>query len=372
MSKAINELARPNILEIRPYVPGKPIEEVERELGLKDPIKLASNENPIGPSPRAIEAMEKAIRKVNFYPDSNCFYLKKALAQHVGMQEENVIIGNGSDEILKLLAEAFLKDGEEVIYGVPSFVEYEFVTRVMNGKMVEVSLKNFTYDLPAIAEKITSRTKIIFICNPNNPTGTMVTQQEVEKFMTQVPDDVLVVFDEAYQEYCTDQAYPNTLKYVQEGRKVIVLRTFSKIYALAGLRVGYGIAAKEFIDCLMRVREPFNVNSIAQAAALASLEDKDWVESVRQLNMEGRDYWYRELSAMGLDYVPTQANFLFINVKASSIEVGDRLMRKGVIVRPGNIFGYPEYIRVTIGTREQNEYFITTLRQVLGEMGILA
>ena len=371
MARPITELARPNILAIRPYVPGKPIEEVERELGLKDVIKLASNENPVGPSPRAVAAMQAAAEKVNFYPDSNCFYLKEDLAQFLGFEPANLIVGNGSDELLKLIAEAFLKEGEEVIYGVPSFVEYEFVTRVMGGQIIEVPLQNLTYDLPAIAEKITSRTKLIFICNPNNPTGTIVGQKEIQAFMDQVPEDVLVVFDEAYYEYVTDAAFPDSLDYVRQGKRVIVLRTFSKIYGLAGLRIGYGIATPDIIDCLMRVREPFNVNSIAQAGAQAALEDQAWIKKVRDLNTQGRDYWYGELTAMGLEYAPTQGNFIFINLGISGAEVSQRLMKLGVIVRPGHVFGYPDYVRVTIGTPEQNERFIAALRMVLTEMGRL-
>jgi len=368
LPKPINELVRPSILEIRPYVPGKPIEEVERELGLKDIIKLASNENPLGPSPKAVVAMQKEVEKVNYYPDSNCYYLKEALAQHLSLTLENIILGNGSDELLKLIAETFLKEGEEVIYGSPSFSEYEFVTRVMAGKVVEVPLDNLTYDLKSIAGKINSQTKLIFLCNPNNPTGTMVKRQEVAEFMAQVPEDVLVVFDEAYFEYATDPEYPDGLDYVRQGRRAIVLRTFSKIYGLAGLRVGYGLATPDIIDCLMRVREPFNVNSVAQAGALAGLADQEWVQRAQQVNTEGRDYWCRELSAMGIDYAPTQANFLFINLKTSGAVVSQRLMEKGIIVRPGHFFGYPEYIRVTIGTKEQNERFIQVLGQVLAEL----
>jgi len=368
MPKPIQELARPSILQIRPYVPGKPIEEVERELGLKDVIKLASNENPLGPSPQAVEAMKTAVEKVNIYPDSNSYYIKEALAEHVGLAPENIIVGNGSDELLKLIAEAFLKEGEEVIYGMPSFSEYEFVTRVMAGQVVEVPLKNLTYDLPAIAEKINDRTKLIFICNPNNPTGTIVSKDEVAAFMTQVPEDVLVVFDEAYFEYVTDAESANGLDYVRQGRRAIVLRTFSKIYGLAGLRIGYGLAAPDIIDCLMRVREPFNVNSVAQAGALAALADQAWIKRVLQVNIEGREYWYRELAAMGLDYAPTQGNFLFINLKTSGAAVSQRLMENGIIVRPGHFFGYPEYIRVTMGTMEQNKRFIEVLRQVLAEL----
>ncbi|NPV89433.1 MAG: histidinol-phosphate transaminase [Firmicutes bacterium] len=368
MTKSIEAIARPGIFEIRPYVPGKPIEEVERELGLgRDQIiKLASNENPAGPSPLAVAAMQQAAMRTNRYPDSHCYELKQALAEHCRVPADHLVVGNGSDEVLKLIAEAFLQEGEEVVYGAPTFVEYEFVTRVMGGTPVEVPLKNFTYDLEAIAGEVNERTKLIFICNPNNPTGTIVTGTETERFLTRVPEDVLVVFDEAYREYVTDPAYPDTREYVINRNNVIILRTFSKIYALAGLRIGYGIASPEVIGCLMRVREPFNVNSMAQAAAAASLRDADYLEETCRVNLEGREYLYRELSALCLDFVPTQTNFIFIAMPRSGSEVVDGLMRMGVIVRPCRSFGYPDHIRVTIGTREQNQRFISALREVLG------
>lgn len=370
MAKSVYELARPSIFGIKPYVPGKPIEEVERELGLKyeEIIKLASNENPLGPSPRAVAALQEAVATLNLYPDSNCFNLKNVLAARLGVGFENLIIGNGSDELLKLIAEAFLNPGEEVIYGVPSFVEYEFVTRVMGGVIVEVPLKNLTYDLEAMADKITSRTKLIFVCNPNNPTGTIVTRGEVEEFLSRVPEEVIVVFDEAYYEYVDAEDYPQTIEYVRQGRRVIVLRTFSKIYGLAGLRIGYGIAPAEIIECLMRVREPFNVNTLAQVAARAALEDEEHLDRSRRVNREGKEYWYRELKNMGLEFAPTQGNFMFIRVGVSGQEVTERLMRRGIIVRPAGIFGFSEYIRVTMGTPEQNERFISNLREVLEEI----
>lgn len=367
MTKKVSQLARPSIFGIKPYVPGKPIEEVERELGLRydQIIKLASNENPSGPSPLAVEAMCQAAKRTNLYPDSNCYELKQALAEYCQTPVESLIVGNGSDEVLKMIAEAFLHPGDEVVYGIPTFVEYEFVTRLMGGTVVEVPLANLVYDLEAMADRINERTKIIIVCNPNNPTGTIVTRKEVERFLTRVPDDVLVVFDEAYFEYVTSGDYPDTLEYVRQRRRVVVLRTFSKIYALAGLRVGYGIADPEIIDTLMRVREPFNVNSLAQAAAVASLKDREYLEKTRQLNIQGRDYLYQELKAMQLEFSPTQANFIFINLKVPGAEVVDGLMRQGVIVRPCSSFGQPEHIRVTIGTPEQNQRFISVLREVL-------
>lgn len=370
MARDAAELARPSIFRIRPYVPGKPIEEVERELGIgsQDIIKLASNENPAGPSPLAVAAMCREAQRTNIYPDSHCHQLKQALAGHLGVTPRHIIVGNGSDEVLRMIAEAFLNPGEEVVYGVPTFSEYEFVTRVMGGETVEVPLRSQTYDLEAIAERITGRTKLVIICNPNNPTGTIVGREEVERFLRRLPEQVLAVFDEAYFDYVTSPDFPETLEYVRQGRKVIVLRTFSKIYALAGLRVGYGVAEPEIIDCLMRVREPFNVNSLAQAAALASLADPGYREKARQANIEGRDYLYRELREIGLEFTPTQANFIFIRLPVPGAEVFEALLRRGVIVRPCQSFGCPEHIRVTIGTGEQNRRFIAALRRVLDEL----
>ena len=369
MAKDVAELARPSIFRIRPYVPGKPIEEVERELGIRsqDLIKLASNENPAGPSPLAVAAMCREARRTNLYPDSQCYELKRALADHLGVTPGHIIVGNGSDEVLKIITEAFLNPGEEVVYGAPTFAEYEFAARVMDGKTVEVPLRGQTYDLEAMAGRVTGRTKLVIICNPNNPTGTIVGREEVERFLRRMPEQVLTVFDEAYFDYVTSQDFPDTLEYVRQGRRVVVLRTFSKIYALAGLRVGYGVADPEIIDCLMRVREPFNVNSLAQAAALASLADCGHRERARQANIEGRDYLYRELGEIGLEFTPTQANFIFIRLPVPGMEVFEALLRRGVIVRPCQSFGCPEHIRVTIGTGEQNRRFIDALRLVLAD-----
>lgn len=357
---------REAILKIKPYVPGKPIEEVQRELGIKDVIKLASNENPLGPSPDAVLALREAVERIHFYPDGTCYYLKEALAEKLGLTPDNLIIGNGTDEILKLLAEAFVNPGEEIVVADPTFSEYEFAAQVMGGVAVKVPCRDFRHDLTAMAEAITLRTRLVFICNPNNPTGTIVEQNELDAFLGKVPANVLVVIDEAYNEYVTSPAYPDSLAYIRSGRpNVIVLRTFSKIYGLAGLRVGYGISQPEIIQALNRVREPFNVNFLAQVAATAALKDEIHVQKSREVNREGKEFLYQELEALGLKFIPTEANFIFVDIGRDSREVFSQLLRKGVIVRTGDIFGYPTFLRITIGTLRQNQRLIAALREVL-------
>lgn len=359
---------REAILEIKPYVPGKPIEEVQRELGIKDVIKLASNENPLGPSPDAVMALREAVEKVYLYPDGNCYYLKEALAAKLGVSPEQLIIGNGTDEILVMLAEAFVDPGEEIIVADPTFSEYEFAAQVMGGRAVKVPCRDFRHDLEAMAAALTPRTRLIFVCNPNNPTGTIVERQELDDFLAKVPSHVLVVLDEAYNEYVTSPAYPDTLAYVRAGRpNIIVLRTFSKIYGLAGLRVGYGVSHPEIIRALNRVREPFNVNFLAQVAAMAALKDEYHVAKSQEVNTEGKEFLYQQFQALGLNYVPTEANFIFVDIGRDSREVFASLLRKGVIVRTGDIFGYPTFLRITIGTRRQNQRLIEALREVLAE-----
>ncbi len=354
------------ILDIKPYVPGKPIEAVQREFGLKDVIKLASNENPIGPSPKAIEAMQESAAKMFLYPDGYCTEIRTALANHLGVKENELIFGNGSDEIIKLLGETFVEPGDEVIVADPSFSEYDFMCMLMGGTLKKVPLTNFTHDLEKMAEAITEKTKIIFICNPNNPTGTIVTKDEVDKFLERVPESVVVAFDEAYYEYVDDKDYPQTISYVKQGMKnIIVLRTFSKIHGLAGLRIGYGIANPDMIQLIERTREPFNVNLMAQKAALASLSDKEHLQRSNEVNTSGKKFLYEAFEDMGLEYIPTHSNFIMVKVGKHSREVFVELQKKGVIIRTGDIFGLDDYIRVTIGTEEENKRFIKALKEVL-------
>ncbi len=355
--------------EIKPYTPGKPVDEVKRELGLDEVIKLASNENPLGTSPWVIEAMRDALSEVNYYPDTNCFYLRKSLAEKLAVSREQLIFGNGSDEILKLLAETYLNPGDEVIIPRPSFSEYEFVARIMGAKIVFAPLKeDFGYDMEAIANRITPDTKMIFICSPNNPTGTIVHDYDLRTFMEQLPEGIIVVMDEAYYEYADDPAYPECLHYVNNNYPVIVLRTFSKIYGLAGLRIGYGVAPVPLIEDIYRVREPFNVNHLAQVAALAALDDRDFFEKSRQLVLDSRRQVRAGLNELGIEPIPTQANFFFMNTGFNSVEVFQKLLRRGIIVRTGDIFGFPYYIRVNFGIEEDNDSFLAAMKEVLAEL----
>lgn len=361
------KLARESILSIKPYQPGKPIEEVARELGMpeEDIIKMASNENPMGASPMGVQAIKDAADGVNLYPDGGCYYLKNDLAEHLGVETGNLILGNGSNEVLQIIADTFITPDDEVIFAEQAFVVYTLATKVAGATAVTVPLKDFTHDLEAMADKITDKTKVIFIANPNNPTGTMLTTDQVEQFMKKVPDDVLVVFDEAYYEYVERSDYPQTLDYVREGKMVITLRTFSKIYGLAGLRIGYGVSTPEIIGIMNKVRQPFNVSSVAQAAALASLKDKDHVAKSVKVNREGKAYLYKELGRMGLDYVPSEGNFLLVHLDCAGAGVMEQLLKEGVIVRPMTGYKFPNSIRITVGTEEQNKRLISSLEKVL-------
>lgn len=357
---------------IKPYVPGKPVEEVERELGLKDVIKLASNENPLGPSPLALEALQRFLERLHYYPDGNCFYLKQLLARKLGVEPGQLVVGNGSDEVLTFLTMAYINPGDEAVMAQPTFSEYEFAMRLAGGipRYVPLAGGAFSYDLEAMDGAINGRTRLVFICSPNNPTGTIVGREALGRFLDGLPPGILVVLDHAYLEYVTDPDHGTGLEWIQQGRPVILLRTFSKIYGLAGLRIGYGIAPAGIIEDLNRVREPFNVNGAAQAAALAALEDGEHLRRSLQLVEDGRRQLTEGLEKLGLAAVPTQANFVFVDIKADSRRVFTALLRRGVIVRTGDIFGYPTYLRVTIGTAEQNSRFLEALQEVLPEPGV--
>ena len=349
------------VLGIQPYVPGKPIEELERELGITDSVKLASNENPIGPSPAALKAIAGSLGDLNRYPDGAGYYLKKALSEKLGVADEEIILGNGSNELLDIAAKTFMKDGDEAVMAVPSFVVYFMAVQGIGGRSVQVPLKNYTHDLAAMADAITPATKMVFIANPNNPTGTMNKKDEFDKMMERVPNDVLVVIDEAYYEYVSDPAYADSMKYLRSEKNVLILRTFSKIYGLAGLRLGYGIAKKELLADMNRLREPFNTNTVAQKAAIAALTDTGHVTRSRQANEAGKDYLYRELRSMGVAFLPTEANFIYMPVEGS-MALYEKLLKMGVIIRPMG----PKAIRVTIGLPEENRRFIEALKAARG------
>jgi len=359
------KLVRDCVLRLRPYVPGKPIEEVEREFGISNIIKLASNENPLGPSPAALAAMTRALKNVSLYPDGNCFSLRKALAKHLGVEQDQLIFGCGSDEIIYYLGLAFLGAGDETVQSTTTFSEYETIATICDCKANMVPIKNYDLDLDAMIDRINDHTKLVFMANPNNPTGTMVTHADVEKLLSHLPENCLLVLDEAYCEYVERSDYPDALKLISEGKNVVALRTFSKVYGLAGLRIGYGIARPDIIRYLEQVRAPFNVNSIAQAGAIASLDDPGQVERSRKMNSQGKTYLYGEFDRLGLSYAPTEANFIFVDVQRDSVEVFKELLKRGIIIRTGDIFGMPTHIRVTVGTPEQNARFIQTLEEVL-------
>ena len=356
---------KPSINTIQPYQGGKPIEEVRRELGITtDIIKLASNENPLGPSPLAIQAISERATQVHLYPDGNAYYLKADLAADLGISAEHLILGNGSNDVLQLVAEAYVAPEDEVIYADGAFVVYSLVTKLCSATAVVVPMVKHTHDLLAMAAAITSKTKVIFVANPNNPTGTMVTAAETAAFMERVPDDVLVVFDEAYYEYVERSDYPQMLPYVLEGRNFIITRTFSKIYGLAGLRIGYGIAPPPLIETLNRVRQPFNCSLVGQAAARAALKDTAHVTRSREQNAIGKAFLYDAFDGMGLRYVESEGNFILLHLDQSGTDIADGLLKEGVIVRPIAGYGYPNAVRVTIGTEEENKKFIAALKIV--------
>ncbi len=359
------EPIRKSIDKLKPYIPGRAAEEVQRELKIPSVVKLASNENPLGPSSLALDIIQRRLKDISIYPDQNSIELKEVLAKRLEVDVSNLIIGNGSDEIMLLAAATFLTAGEEAIISRNTFSTYEFCTRLMDGEPSFVDLKDYTYNLEGFAKAITNKTKLVWLCNPNNPTGTIFTQKQLDSFLNKIPKNAIVVIDEAYNEYVESPEYPTSIKYVKEGQNVIVLRTFSKIYGLAGLRVGYGIAKTGLIKYLSLVKLPFNVNRIAQAAAVAALDDKEHLKKSLKNNQEGKKYLYSELDKMGLNYLKTEANFIWIDVKTSADALFMRMMREGVIVRPLSSFDMLEAIRVTIGTPEQNKRFIEAFKMNL-------
>ncbi len=363
----ISNMIRPEIQKVKPYVPGKPMEEVQRELGLEKVIKMGSNENPF-PLPEFVkEAMVKALGKVNRYPDAGCFYLIRAISKKLGVSPEEVFVGSGSEQLINGIVRVFVSPEDEVVFAEPSFVVYKIATTVVGAKCVAVPCKDYRHDLLAMAEAVTDKTKLVFICNPNNPTGTIVTKEELDEFMSKIEGKkVLVVLDEAYFEYVTDPQYPDGLDYFRRYGNVIVLRTFSKVYGLAGLRVGYGIAPREVVNAYFRVKEVFNVNVVAQAAALAALKEEKYVEEVRDKTTRGKEFLYAEFEKLGLEFVKSHTNFILVKVE-DSIGVFNKLLKKGIIVRPADNFDLPGHIRVTVGTKEENERFIEALKEVLGD-----
>jgi histidinol-phosphate aminotransferase len=362
----VRKLVRRRIFDIEAWPVGKPIEEVMEELGLSEMAMMATNENPLGPSPKAVAAMEEAIRHVNFYPDGPCLSLKRKVSRRLGVTEDMVTFGNGADSCIRIVASTFINDGDEVVMADPTFPVYTIFTRVMGGKEVFVPLKEYTHDLKSMKEKVGARTKLVFICNPNNPTGSIVRKADLDDFMRDLPPHVIVVIDEAYFEFVSDPQYPNGLDYLKDGHNVIVMRTFSKLYGLAGLRIGYMVAGREVISALERVREPYTVSGVAEAAALAALDDQEFVDRVIENNEKSRGLLYRELDRLGLAYVPSHTNFLFVDLNTDTKKVTEALLRRGFLIRPGTPWKLPTCVRITFGTEAQNTAFIRALEDVLG------
>lgn len=355
---------RKAVLSAKPYKPGKPIEEVKRELGLTDVIKMASNENPLGPSPKALKAIKKYLGILNRYPEGGCFYLRQAVARKFKIKPEQIIFGNGSDELIGLTLRAFVEEEGEVIVTSPTFLMYEVASIVHGAKIKIIPTRYFKYDLKAIKGAITKNTKAVFIANPDNPNGTYVSRYELEDFLKGLPQNVIVFLDEAYFEFAEEQDYPNGLDYVGKNN-IIVTRTFSKAYGLAGLRVGYGISSPEIIRYMEAVREPFNVNSLAQVGAIGALKDKDFLAKSKKIVREGKKFMYSELKAIGIKYVPSVTNFILIELGPKSEEVTEKLLKKGVIVRNMKAWGLGNFIRVTIGKESENKRFIKELKKII-------
>ena len=349
-----------HVAELKPYEPGKPIEALERELGIRDSIKLASNENPLGPSPKAVEALQRAAAGVHRYPDGGTYRLRHKLAARLRVAPEQLVFGCGSDELLELVAKSFLGPGDEALFAWPSFAMYPIVVQGMGAASVRVPLDGgLAHDLAAMARAVTPRTRVVFVCNPNNPTGTSVGAAAFDAFAAALPPDVVLVVDEAYGEFAVRPDFPDALGWVARRPGTAVLRTFSKLYGLAGVRVGYGVMDAELAGYLERARHPFNVSLLAEEAALAALDDAEHVERTLAVTREGAAYLGRELGALGLEVTPTDANFVLVRAGAGAYDV---LLRQGVIVRPMGGFGLPEHVRITIGTRPENERAVRALR----------
>lgn len=367
MKKIIDGISA-GVKEMNRYKAGKSIEEVKREYGLDKIVKLASNENPLGAAIDVIDVIQSEAKNVCFYPDSDSRELKTALAEKYKLAEEKIFLGNGSDEILDLLMTLILNPGDEVIQGDPAFIKYELAVKSRGGKSIKVPLDNdHKHQLEAMEKEISDQTKAIFICNPNNPTGTMLKKEEIESFLERVSDEILVIVDQAYQEYITSEDPFDGVNLLEKNPNLMLMRTFSKAYGLAGMRIGYALGNAELIDYLNRIRGPFNVNRLAQKAAAAALKAEKHLEMCQRLNKEEKNYLYQQFDKLGLDYIKTESNFMMVDTKMPAAEVFKKLQQQGVIIRPGNQFGMDSWIRVTIGTRADNEFFIRKFKKLLAE-----
>lgn len=360
-----------NIQAITPYPPGKPLDELEREYGVRNSIKLASNENPWGPSPKAIEAIRDALNDLNRYPDGSSYYLTHAIAKHFGVLPEEIVLGNGSNEVIEFLVKAFVGVDDEVITSHPSFLMYQKFVQVRGGKNLVLPLKDMAHDLQAIIESITDRTRLVFLDNPNNPTGTYIKPVDFYKFLSAMPEHVIVVLDEAYVDFM-DLSYQvdiySLIKNTTGRCPVVSLRTFSKAYGLSGLRIGFGLMAKEIADCLHKVRQPFNMNSLAQVAGVAAIEDTEFFKQTIEKTVNGRNQLMQDVDALGCKSYPSETNFFLIDVRGDADALYNAMLYKGVIVRSMRAYGFSRFIRITVGTEEENTRFVNALADCLKEL----
>ena len=355
-----------HLQKIAPYVPGKPIEEAQRELAVGDFVKLASNENPLGPAPRAVKAIREAASRVHRYPDGSGYALRHALADRLGFEPGQIVLGNGSTELVEILAKALLLGGRGSVVAEQAFIMYRIAVLAMGAPLTQVPLRDHRHDLEAMAAACDDATSLVYVANPNNPTGTYVGRSAFAAYFERLPPHVVTVIDEAYFEYVRRPDYPDCLEFLRAGRPVVVLRTFSKIHGLAGLRVGYGVTSTEMAAALEAVRSPFNTSSVGQAAALAALGDPEHAARSREENEREGKYLQGELSRRGVDHIPTVTNFVLVRTRMNGEELYQKLLRQGVIVRPMKPYGYLDGVRVTIGTRAQNQRFLGALDRVLG------
>ncbi|MFD0678486.1 MULTISPECIES: histidinol-phosphate transaminase [unclassified Paenibacillus] len=364
--KEINIVPRKTLEKIKPYSPGKPIWEVQNELGLTKVIKLASNENPLGASPKAIAAINSFVTEIHRYPDAGAKLASAAIAAKLDIKAEEIIVTNGGDELISLVSEAFLEAGDEVVVPSPSFSEYEFGAHLMGARTVPVPLaENYQYDVDALLTAVTERTKIMYICSPNNPTGTYIPAADLKRLIEALPKHVLLMVDSAYSYYAYADDYTNGLEYVRAGYPVIVLQTFSKIFGLAGIRVGFGVAPEAVISTILKVKEPFNVNALAQAAAAAAITDEEHVQASVHVNDLGREQLYKGFSELGLNYTTSMSNFVLVELGAEAKSIYDQLLAKGIIVRYAAIWGLPHHIRVSVGLPEENECLLESLKEIM-------
>lgn len=361
------ELFRKELSQFSPYVPGKPIEEVKREYGLEEIEKLASNENQIGPSPMAVEAVIRAVKDINFYPEASAIDLRRDISKHLNVKVENIVVGNGGEELLSVIAQTFINEGDEVIVATPSFGIYNTTTTLLGAKIISVPFKDMKYDLNGFEKSITEKTKIIYVCNPNNPTGNIISKNELKPFIDRVPESTVIVLDEAYYEFAAvNSEYPNSLEYLSKRPNTIIIRTFSKVCGIAGLRIGYAITSEEIAAQMNKIKLTFDVNRLAQEAARGALKDTAHMQKTVELNYRSLHMMEAFFDEMGFSYFKSNANFIFVDVQRHSKMIFEELIKRGVIIRPGYLWGWDNWIRVSTGTEDQTQKFIDKLKEVIG------